>query len=58
MNEDKQENGHHHDLKVDFDVLWKVRSLNRCVQPAQTEQLEETKGVEKASKDCFFVAGD
>lgn len=40
MDEDQEEDGHHHNLEVYFDVLRKVRSLNRCVQPAQAEQLK------------------
>ena len=47
MDEDQEEDGHHHDLKVNLDVLWKVRSLNRRVQPAQAEQLKETESIDK-----------
>ena len=47
MDEDQEEDGHHHDLEVNLDVLWQVRSLNRCVQPAQAEQLKETESIDK-----------
>ena len=58
VDEDEKEDRHHHNLQVDLDVLWKVRSLNRSIQPAQTEELEEAEGVEKVCQDCLFVAGD
>lgn len=50
MNHNKQNDCHHDDLQIDFDVLGHVSPLHSLQQPRQPKQLEKTKSLNDAVK--------
>ena len=56
MDGDKENQSHHDNFQVDFDVLGHVRPLHGGVQAAQPQQLEQTERVEQVSECALAIS--
>ena len=56
MDGNKENQGHHENFQVDFDVLGHVCSLHCLVQAAQSQQLQQTERVEQVSECALGIS--
>ena len=56
MDGDKENQSHHDNFQVDFDVLGHVRRLHCRVQAAQSQQLQQTERIEQGCKWALAIS--